>query len=102
MNICGVKNHKKKISIRIVNNHLTTQNRYNRFRKEVENTYKIKSVTGYGGHTEIIGNAFDIDVYKNTTYVHIIIHALPKTKKKIADMVYKHFDVHKKQIREQL
>ena len=97
MAISGIKTAKGRISFRILaSSNLeksSIKRKYTRFRHMIQDYYNVKSVNGYGGHTEIIAERFDIDVVWADNYFHIIVHADDyNLKVEIADKVRDFFE----------
>lgn len=93
MGICGIKTSEGRTYLRI-RHEAALQRRYNRFKEEVKHEIGFKESSGFGGHTQIIGDLFSIDITKTDKYMHMVIYAPMKLRTRITDIAYDHFGAH--------
>jgi hypothetical protein len=66
-----------------------TQKRYNQFRQELINKYKI-GYKGSDGFTKLDGKYMDVNVFKGEKYLHFIIYG--KIRKRILNTLLNYFE----------
>ena|SRR4030042_1694616 len=69
----------------------SSQRNYNRFKQDVINEFKA-AVKGHKGFTEFIWKERDINVFKDSKYIHLVFYLKPKMQQKILSILMKYFE----------
>ena len=88
--IAAIEHRDNKIYIRIKQDS-SSQKNYNRFRQDVIDQFKV-IIKDHKGFTEFIGKKIDINVFKDSNYIHLVLYLKPKFEKQILNILMKYFE----------